>query len=139
MVSIVTYDYRGAEQILKLKGLFYEVIEIVRKARSVDHREIQEGFRQKGWEVEKQIVPETTWAWDAYKDRIVASIEFSLIDAVHRDFLRAVLWKHQGKIDAMVYITTTFKDPKFDNVKRDIGIFEDILKVPIFLIGLLPS
>lgn len=37
-------------------------------------------FHDKGWEIEKKILPETTWRWDAYKDKIVVSIEFGLHD-----------------------------------------------------------
>jgi len=59
-----------------------------------------------------------------------------LIDAVHRDFLRASLAKKHGDLDALVYITSTYKEPKFHNVKRDIEIFNEILSFPILLIGL---
>lgn len=111
-------------------------MEIVDNVPKVDHKVLQESFSSRGWQIEKKILEETSWAWDAYKDRVVVSIEFSLIDAVHRDFLRALLWKHMNKIDAMVYITTTFKEPKFENMKRDIDIFKPILDVPILLIGL---
>lgn len=79
---------------------------------------------------------ETMWSWDAQKDKIAVSIEFSLIDAVHRDFLRAILAYKRGSLDALVYITQMTKDPKFENVKIDIEIFKPILEVPIFLIGL---
>lgn len=36
----------------------------------------------------------------------------------------------------LIVITTTSKEPKFENVKRDIEIFKPILDVPILLIGL---
>jgi len=131
-----TYDYMEAKNILRQKGLLQQIIQVVHGASEVDHKVIQACFRQSGWEVEKGLLSEVNWPWDAYKDRVVVSIEFSLIDAVHRDFLRALLLKNQGKIDVMVYVTTTFKEPKFKNVKRDIEVFKEILSVPIFIIGL---
>ena len=67
---------------------------------------------------------------------MIVSIEFSLIDAVHSDFLSILLWKYMDKVDALVHITTTFREPKFDNVKRDIEIFKSIIDVSILLIGL---
>ena len=86
--------------------------------------------------MEKRIFPETTWAWDAYKDKVAVSVELSLIDAVHRDFLRAILTHRHGDLDVLIYVTSTFKEPKFHNVKRDIDIFSEILTVPILLAGL---
>jgi len=133
------YDFNGAEGVLRQKGLLDEIFQIVENIKRVNHSHIQELFAQWGWDVEYQIYPDVTWAWDAYKDRIPVSIELSLIDAVHRDFLRLILWDYGGRVDAMVYITSTFKEPKFKNVKRDLEIFKPILKVPILPIGLSPK
>jgi len=86
------------------------------------------------------MLKETTWRWDAYYEKdeikVAVSIELSLIDAVHRDFLRAILAHWRGDINVLVYVTSTFKEPKFRNVKRDIEIFKEILAVPVLLIGL---
>jgi len=130
------YDFYGAEVILEKRGLMEEIRKIVQEIQKVDHNHIQGLFANKGWSVEYRIHPNVNWAWDAHKDRVPVSIELSLIDAVHRDFLRILLWEHEDKVDAMVYITSTFKEPKFENVKRDLDVFEPILKVPILLIGL---
>jgi len=125
---------------LKVKGLLSELEEILHGITSIDHEKIQREFLNKSWETEKQILPETTWAWDAYKAKVVVSIEFSLIDAVHRDFFRLLMWHHDGKLDAVIYITTTFKEPRFHKVKRDIEIryrnYPHLLPFPILLIGL---
>jgi hypothetical protein len=69
------------------------------------------------------------------KDKVAVSIEFSLIDAVHRDFLRAMLAQKLGTLEVLVYITSSFKEPKFYNVKRDIEIFNELLTFPILLVG----
>jgi len=134
------FDYKDASVTLKRKGLLSEVEQILGEVDKANHTEIQRLFRSKGWETEKRIISGTTWAWDAYKDKIVVSIEFSLIDAVHRDFFRLLMWHHDNKVEAVVYVTTTFQEPKFHNVKRDIEILQNsypyLLPVPIYLVGL---
>jgi hypothetical protein len=130
------YVYRDSDKLLQKKQLFEEVKDILQSIRRVNHREIQAEFHNRGWSLEKQIFTETSWAWDAYKDKVAVSVELSLIDAVHRDFLRAILAQKRGDLDALVYVTSTFKEPKFHNVRRDIEIFRDILTVPILLVGL---
>jgi len=130
------FIYRNADKILKQKGLLDEIKEIFRNVKRINHREIQAEFHNKGWTMEKRIFSETTWAWDVYKDKVAVSVELSLIDAVHRDFLRAILAQKRGSLDVLVYVTSTFKEPKFHNVKRDIEIFKEILTVPTLLVGL---
>jgi len=132
----VFYNYLNAVQILRKKGLLDEVYQIIAEIDKVDHKKIQYLFKQNGWEIEHIIHPQVRWAWDAYKDNVPVSIELSLIDAVHRDLLRLLLWSHENKVDAVVYITSTFKEPKFKNVKRDLEIFRPIFDVPVLLIGL---
>lgn len=136
MVEVELYIYRNADKVLKQKGLLDEINEIFRNIKRINHREIQAEFYNKGWTMEKRIFSETTWSWDVYKDRVAVSVELSLIDAVHRDFLRAILAQKRGNLDVLVYATSTFKEPKFHNVKRDIEIFKEILTVPTLLVGL---
>lgn len=136
MVDFEIFIHNKADQILAKKGLYQEIKETLRTVKRVDHREIQSKFSYKGWLLEERIFPETKWAWDAYRDKVAVSVELSLIDAVHRDFLRAILAFKQGDLDALIYVTSTFKEPKFHNVKRDIEIFKELLDFPILLIGL---
>lgn len=136
MVELELFAYRDADKVLESKGLLQEVKSILLSVSKVDHNEIQELFRLKDWALESYILKETTWRWNAYKDKVAVSVELSLIDAVHRDFLRAILAQKRGKIDALIYVTSTLKEPKFRNVKRDIKIFDEILTVPILLVGL---
>jgi hypothetical protein len=131
-----TYDFKGAKEILQRKGLLNELNEIIKNVTQVDHRLIQDAFIEHGWEKEYPIHHGVSWTWDAYKRRVPVSIELSLIDAVHRDLLRILLWKKEDKVDAMIYITSTFKEPKFQNVRRDLEIFKSLVDVPIFLMGL---
>ena len=136
MVEFELFVYGNADKMLDKKDLFQEIKDVLRNIKRINHREIQAEFYNKGWTMEKRIFSETTWAWDAYKDKVAVSVELSLIDAVHRDFLRAILAQKRGNLDILVYVTSTFKEPKFQNVKRDIEIFEQILTFPILLIGL---
>lgn len=130
------YTFKGSDKLLRKKQLFKEVKDILTSIDRVDHREIQAEFYNRGWKIEQRIFDEVSWAWDAYKDKVAVSVELSLIDAVHRDFLRAILAQKRGTLDVLVYVTSTFKEPKFRNVKRDVEIFREILTVPILLVGL---
>jgi hypothetical protein len=136
MVELELFVYKDADKILEAKGLLQEVKSVLLGPSKVDHDEIQEMFRLWGWSLERYILQKVTWRWDAYKDKVAVSIELSLIDAVHRDFLRAILAHKRGDLDVLIYVTSTFKEPRFQNVKRDIEIFKEILTIPILLIGL---
>ena len=136
MVRFELFVYRDADKKLDEKELLQEIKNILGSIKRVDHKEIQAEFHNRGWSLEKQIFTETSWAWDAYKDKVAVSVELSLIDAVHRDFLRAILAQKRGDLDVLVYVTSTFREPKFHNVKRDIEIFDEILNFPILLVGL---
>jgi hypothetical protein len=136
MVELELFVYKDADKILEAKGLLQEVKSVLLSLSKVDHDEIQEMFRLWGWSLERYIFQKVTWRWDAYKDKVGVSIELSLIDAVHRDFLRAILAHKRGNLDVLVYVTSTFKEPMFQNVKRDIEIFKEILTIPILLIGI---
>jgi len=136
MVELELFVYKDADKILENKGLLQEIKSILLSVSKVDHSEIQEMFRIWGWHLERYILQKVLWRWDAYKDKVAVSVELSLIDAVHRDFLRAILANKHGTLDVLVYVTSTFGEPKFRNVKRDIAIFEEILTVPILLVGL---
>lgn len=136
MVELEIFAYRDADKVLESKGLLQEVKSILLSPSKVDHGEIQEMFRLWNWGLERYILQKVTWRWDAYKDKVAVSVELSLIDAVHRDFLRAILAHKRGDLGVLVYVTSTFKEPKFHNVKRDVGIFEEILTFPILLVSL---
>ena len=136
MVKLELYVYKDADKIIEAKGLLQEVKSVLLSLSKVDHNEIQEMFRLWGWSLEGYILQKVTWRWDVYKDKVAVSIELSLIDAVHRDFLRAILAHKRGDLDVLVYVTSTFKEPRFQNVKRDIEIFKEILTIPILLIGI---
>jgi hypothetical protein len=139
MVLYEVYSYKDADKILESKGLLKEIKTIVGTTLFVKHGAIQTMFQKSDWGLEHYIFKDVLWRWDAFKDNIAVSIELSLCDSVHRDFLRATLAHKQGRLDALVYVVSTASEPKFANVKRDIEIFKDLMDFPILLIGLEPQ
>lgn len=136
MVLYEMLSYRDADKILESKGLLKEIKDVMLNVLFIKHGAIQAWFEKKGWGLEHYIFKDVLWAWDAFKYNVAVSIELSLCDSVHRDFLRAILAHKQGRLDISVYVTSMSKEPKFHNVKRDIEIFGELLDFPILLIGL---
>ena len=129
------FIYRNADKVLREKELYLEIKSILGKITVVDQAEIQKEFKKRSWLVEKRIFPLASWAWDAYKDDVAVSVELNSADAMHRDFLRAMLAHKQGHLDVLVCVASIFREPKFQNVKKDIELFGKILNFPILLIG----
>ena len=138
MKSYEVFHYKDAERFLESRGLLEEVKYVIANINTIKHSQIQALFESKGWMLEYKIFENVSWAWDAFKDNVAVSIELSLIDAVHRDFLRAMLAHKRGELDALVYVTSTAKEPKYANVLRDLKVFSEMLDFPILLIGLEP-
>lgn len=135
----IIWSYRNAETALDTKQLKNEIIEIIEfiEPEEATHRNIQNKFQEKDWILEKYIFEEVRWAWDAFKDNIAISIEFSLIDAIQRDLLRAILAKKQGKLSVLVFILDLFiSESHFENIQKQIKVFSPILDYPILLIGI---
>ena len=142
-----TFSHGGGEELLEEKGLLGEITDILEKMKrsQLHSRATQSGhvlikslFQNRGWEIEKQILPKKNWRWDCYKDRVAISIEFTGGTAhMHRDLLRTLLLSHRDKIDVLVFITETHvARPKYENVKYEINIFAPIISFPVYLIGL---
>ena len=138
MVLYELYVYKDADKILESRGLLEEIKRIVGTTLFIKHTTIQTMFQKSGWGLEYYIFKEAGWRWDAFKDNIAVSIELSLCDSVHRDFLRAILAHNQKRLDALVYVVSMSSEPKFANVKRDMEIFRELMDFPILLIGLEP-
>lgn len=60
----------------------------------------------------------------------------SLLDSVHRNFLRAQELYNRKRIEVLVQIVEVHQEPKFSKMKRDITVFKSVLSVPIYLMGL---
>jgi len=135
MLKRKIFDYGGAQAILTTKGLLEQLERVLDKAISVDHEEVLRLLSESGWQREKLVASGVTQRWDAYKERIAVTVEFSLIDAIQRDFLRALWWKHLAKMDALVCIVPMAKEPTFSSVVNNIQVFSAILTFPILVVG----
>jgi len=141
MVKIRTYSHRDSERILKEKGLYQEIMEIVRKTPSLGtgaHNMISGFLGEKGWNLEVNLLKGTRYQQDAYKQGVLLEIDLrgSLLDSVHRNFLRSQVLYNSEVVDVLVQITEMDREPKYNAMKRDIELFKSVLSVPIYLIGL---
>ena len=140
MIHIKRFDHGGAAQILQRKGLLAEIDSILNQIVSVEKRQIHDiisGYlANKGWKIKTNLLIGTDYQQDAYKDKIMVEIDFSIIDSVHRNFIRAQELFNRKVIDAFVQIVPIEREPRFDKMRRDIQLFSSCLTVPVYLIGL---
>ena len=141
MVKARTYSHSGAERILKEKGLYQEIMEIIRKTPSLGtgtHDMISGFLGEKGWSLKANLLKGTRYQQDAYKQGVLLEIDLrgSLLDSVHRNFLRSQVLYNSKVVDVLVQITEVDREPKYDSMERDIELFKSVLSVPIYLIGL---
>ena len=141
-VSLKTFSFREAEEILQRKGqlkLILKAASLTSLSSKEDHNQLQYFFHKNRWDVEVSLFPVVAYKLDAFKEKTAVEIERSLIDAVHRSLFRC-LWAYaKGKLEALVFIVPTYKEPKFEQVKRDIEEFKDIIAYPVYLVGVAPS
>jgi hypothetical protein len=137
--NVEAFNFNGAEEILEKKGQLSTIL----KAASLsdlssneDHNKVQHFFHEIGWDVEVSLFPVAGYRLDAFKDKTGVEIERSLIDAVHRSFFRCEWAYTKKRLDVLVLIVPTYKEPKFDQIKRDIQEFKDSIPYPIYLVGI---
>jgi hypothetical protein len=139
MKRVQDFEYKKAKSILKSKGLLSEINDVLNKIQKLEkrqtHDEICGLLRQKGWRIKEKLLEETNYFQDAFKNGVMVEVDFSLIDSVHRNFLRAQELFKRGKIEVLVQIVPNNFEPKFDKMKRDIKSFKNALDVPIYLLG----
>ena len=141
MVDFERFDYNGAEAFLKRKGLLAEIEDTIKTLPPVGKGSphvLQELLAQRGWGLEVVLLKETGYRHDAFKDGVLLEIDLrgSLIDAVHRNFLRTQELHNRGLTDVLVQVVEMEHEPKFGAMRRDIIAFKSVLRVPIYLIGL---
>jgi hypothetical protein len=133
-----TFSFRGAEEILQNKGQLPTILQaasLTDLSSTDNHDKIQHFFHKNMWDVEVSLFPVATYKLDAFKEKTAIEIERSLIDAVHRSLFRC-LWAYAEKqLDVLVFIVPTYKEPKFEQVKRDLEEFKEIIPYPVYLIG----
>ncbi|MBN1244906.1 hypothetical protein JXA31_04875 [Candidatus Bathyarchaeota archaeon] len=135
------FSFRGAEEILQRKGQLSTILQAasLTDLSSTDtHGKIQHFLHKNMWDVEVSLFPVATYKLDAFKEKTAIEIERSLIDAVHRSLFRC-LWAYAKKqLDVLVFIVPTYKEPKFEQVKRDLQEFKAIIPYAVYLVGVTP-
>ena len=140
-VKLKVFSIKGAEEILDRKG---QLSFILKAASSTslssrdDHNQLQYFFHENRWDIEVSLFPATSYRLDAFKAKTGLEIERSSIDAIHRSLFRCQWAYARGKLDVLVFIVPTYKEPKFEQVKRDLQEFKEIIPYPVYLIGVAP-
>ena len=136
------FSFRGAEEILQRKGQLLTILQaasLTDLSSKGDHDKIQHFLHKNLWDIEVSLFPVITYKLDAFKEKTAIEIERSLIDAIHRSLFRCLWANAKKQLDALVFIVPTYKEPKFEQVKRDIQEFKEIIPYPVYLIGVAPS
>ena len=131
------FDYNGAAKIIEAKGILDEISEVIAQLDRPVGRVIQGLLGYKGWELEVNLLKETDYRHDAFKQGVLVEIDLgTLLDSVHRNFLRAQELYNRKCVEVLIQIVGVNREPKFSKMKRDIAAFKSVLSVPIYLIGL---
>ncbi len=135
------FDHNRAAKIIETKGILEEINGVVAKVipplgKGTGGR-IQALLEDKGWDTEKILLTDTNYKHDAFKHGILVEIDIgTLLDSVHRNFLRAQELYNRKCVEVLIQIVGVNREPKFSKMKRDIAAFKSVLSVPIYLIGL---
>ena len=141
-LSLKVFSFRQAEEILDRKGQLPFILKAASSnslSSKEGHNQLQYYFHENRWDIEVSLFPVTSYRLDAFKEKTGIEIEKSLIDAIHRSLFRCQWAYVNGKLDVLVFIVPTDKEPKFEQVKRDLQEFQDIIPYPVYLIGMLSS
>jgi len=136
------FSFRGAEEILQRKGQLSTILQaasLTDLSSKGDHDKIQHFLHKNLWDIKVSLFPVITYKLDAFKEKTAIEIERSLIDAIHRSLFRCLWANVKKQLDVLALIVPTYKEPKFEQVKRDIQEFKDIIPYPVYLIGVAPS
>ena len=135
------FSFRGADEILQKKGQLSTILQaasLTDLSTTDNHDKIQHFLHKNLWDIEVSLFPVATYKLDAFKEKTALEIERSLIDAVHRSLFRCLLAYARKQLDILVFIVPTYKEPKFEQVKRDLQEFKEIIPYPVYLVGVTP-
>ena len=136
------FSFRGAEELLKRKGQLSTILQaasLTDLSSNENYDKIQHFLHKSMWDIEVSLFPVATYKLAAFKEKTAIEIERSLIDAVHRSLFRCLLAYAKNQIDVLVFIVPTYKEPKFEKVKRDLQEFKEIIPYPVYLVGVTPQ
>lgn len=134
----VTFDFGQAENNLERKGQLLDLKEaacLTDLSSEKDHDDVQSFLEARNWEIETTKFPVSYYRLDAFKNKTAVEIERSLIDAIHRSLFRCIWSYHRNLLDVLVFIVPTYKEPKFQNVVRDLQAFEQIIPFSVYVVG----
>lgn len=140
-ISRRVFSFRGAKEILQKKGqlsIILQAASLTDLSTTDNHDKIQHFLHKNMWDIEVSLFPVTTYKLDAFKEKTALEIERSLIDAVHRSLFRCLIAYVKKQLDVLVLIVPTYKEPKFEQVKRDLQEFKEIIPYPVYLVGVTP-
>ena len=137
-LGLEVFTFRGAEEILHGKGQLSFILKAASSSSLSSkeaHNQLKYFFHKNRWDVEVSLFPVISYRIDAFKEKTGVEIEKSLIDAVHRSLFRCQWSYAKGKLDVLVFIVPKNEEPKFEQVKRDLQEFKEIIPYPVYLIG----
>ncbi|TRO53407.1 hypothetical protein E2P61_01330 [Candidatus Bathyarchaeota archaeon] len=135
------FSFRGAEEILRRKGQLTTIMQaasLTDLSSTNNHDKIQHFLHKNMWDVEVSLFPVAAYKLDAFKEKTAIEIERSFIDVIHRSFFRCLLAYAKNQLDVLVFIIPTYKEPKFESVKRDLQVFKEVIPYPVYLVGVTP-
>ena len=135
------FSFRGADEILQKKGQLSTILQaasLTDLSTTDNHDKIQHFLHKNLWDIEVSLFPVATYKLDAFKEKTALEIERSMIDAVHKSLFRCLLAYARKQLDILVFIVPTYKEPKFEQVKRDLQEFKEIIPYPVYLVGVTP-
>ncbi len=135
------FSFRRAEELLRKKGQLSTIMHaasLTDLSSADNHDKIQHFLHKNMWDIEVSLFPVSTYKLDAFKEKTAIEIERSFIDAVHRSLFRCLLAYGKKQLDVLVFIVPTYKEPKFESVKRDLQEFKEVIPYPVYLVGVTP-
>ena len=135
-------NFRGAEELLQKKGQLSTIMQaasLTNLSSNDNHDKIQHFLHKNKWDIEVSLFPVETYKLDAFKEKTAIEIERSQIDAVHSSLFRCLLAYSKNQLDVLVFMVPTYKEPKFEKVRRDLQEFKEIIPYPVYLVGVTPK
>jgi hypothetical protein len=135
------FSFRGAEELLIRKGQLSTIMQaasLTDLSSNENHDKIQHFLHKNKWDIEVSLFPVANYKLDAFKEKTAIEIERSLIDSVHKSLFRCLLAYAKNQLDVLVFIVPTYKEPKFEQVKRDLQEFKTVIPYPVYLVGVTP-
>ena len=136
------FNFRGAEELLQKKGQLSTIMQaasLTNLSSNDNHDKIQHFFHKNRWDIEVSLFSVATYKIDAFKEKTAVEIERSQIDAVHSSLFRCLLAYSKNQLDVIVFMVPTYKEPKFEKVRRDLQEFKEIIPYPVYLVGVTPK